>query len=401
MNQEKDELMEDNEDVSFHCDDEDDDDGGLNYNDEEEEIYISPLSFFQEMVIMLHQEYQQQDNLHFRVWESFNRDRHTIQRVCGRWCEVMKSSCRSLTVTRHNIQPLSFFITQFKQLRELEVLGGGYPEDVAKYVSQVLLSQHPTLTSIDLSMVDLSPDTMEDICTSLKKNNIIKSISFESNELGDQGIKDLCDALRDNHSLTSLDLQCCNSDSGLEFIGDLLKGNKSIQILNWSYNPSDYSSVMSLSEGLRKNSVLHSLSLRSCNIEGWGALSLGDTMKINQTIKYLDVSSNDFSDSGISNLSKNLGEHQSLEYLDVSCNAMTFEGLDYLFQSIHSNQTITYLDISRNSMDQDIPFLSEALSTNRTIKTLKFSDSNLTDIHLESLAVGLKSNRSITYLDIS
>ncbi|KYQ92241.1 SH3 domain-containing protein [Tieghemostelium lacteum] len=346
------------------------------------------------------------DGVKFKSWSQYNQERLSLELVCRHWSQILKSTCRSLSMTKHNISSLSKSIMTFRNLRKIELVGGDYPDTIALQIGRLMQMSHPTLESIDFSMTNLTFKHMEMLSESLKMsssaNSIIKSLNFESNEIGDLGVKYICESIQYLTSLQSLDLQVCESADGLTHIGKLLETNNTITDLNWSYNLSDYSSMISLSDGLRVNSSVSKLSLRCCHIEGWGAFSLCDTLKLNQSLKYLDISENDLYDNGANSLSKNLN-YSKLTHLDVSCNAITSEGLNPILNALCTNQTLTYIDLSSNLIESNsiIPMLSEFLKSNHFLQTLKLSNSNLTDSHMEFISNGLLFNKTLTTLDIS
>ncbi|KAF2072213.1 hypothetical protein CYY_006479, partial [Polysphondylium violaceum] len=406
---EEDEEGEDRHDVDFED----------NYYDqeEEEEEFISPFIQGQKEIntllpnsLLINCFYYVvmdgnggREGIKFNQWCSDNIDRVTIQLVCKHWCSVLRTTCRSLSITKTNIKHMTLLSTSFAHLNELEILGGDYNDRVTTYICDILSTPHPTLKSIDMSMVNLDQDNMKEISLALSSNQCkIQSLNLESNSFGDEGIKYLIDSIESNTSLTNLDLQCCESYNGLEYIGKLISKNKTIKNLDWSYNESSYSCVINLSDGLRVNNTIEKLSLRGCHVEGWGALSIGDTLKINQSLKTLDLSENEFGDRGIINIARQLPFNQSLESLDVSCNLISTEGFDSLLESLTLNKTLFILDFSRNALDNSIALHNLQNSIQHCfLKSLYLSECNLIDLHLESISLGLCKNKTIINLDLS
>ncbi|GAM26274.1 hypothetical protein SAMD00019534_094490 [Acytostelium subglobosum LB1] len=350
-------------------------------------------------------------------WRSDNKNRTMIQLVNRRWSLVTKSMCKHLALSRHNMNRyVNLFPTVFNEVTTLEVVSTGdtslsSSNDIATTVATMLraLTKQTSLSCLDLSMNELSFDNVDTIMGAIKDNNIVLSkkltkLNLQSNPLGNDGISALCSIFRAPYTscITELNLQSCDAVDGLELIGEIISKCPTLTTLDWSYNRSDYTSMMALSNGLRATNNIRTLYLKGCDVEGWGALSIGDTLKLNQSLTHIDLSDNFFGDRGINNISTPLVENHSLTHLDVSGNSISVDGFNSIFKSLELNPPLRYLDLSRNSIDSlNLNNLTEAFSKNTTLETLVMSECGLQNHHLDLISMGLKKSRSLTHLDIS
>ncbi|EFA83428.1 hypothetical protein PPL_03575 [Heterostelium album PN500] len=294
-----------------------------------------------------------------------------------------------LTLTSSNLRAcMSTFPWYFQSVNTLEIIVSDiyvFSESIGTLLAS--LDSRSRLTSLDLSMTNLEPEDMTFIVDSLINNQSkpqLKKLNLQSNPLKNEGISLLCKLLDQSNSIQELILQCCEAEDGLELLGDIIgKNNQSLQYLDWSYNPSDYNNVMSLSSGVRLNDILETLLLRGCEIEGSGAYSLGDTVGVNQTLTKLDISDNRFGDGATTNLAKKLALNHSLTHLDISGNGFTCDSFNHLFSALHSHPTLTYLNLSRNDISTlDLINLTDIFQSNKKLDTLVMNDYNhFSNIH--------------------
>ncbi|KAN0018541.1 hypothetical protein ACTFIU_011159 [Dictyostelium citrinum] len=388
-----------------------------------------------------------------KKWDSRNNDRYSLEIVCTTWCSIIKASCRSLILSLNNLEANTFRITHFTYLKKIEIINNtnndsdysdfdddssdddgtkDYSNDdiyfdyfdqkknltyrrkkrilndnsdkIAKCLGTIIKLSLPNLSTLNLSMSNLKERHIQVIKSSLSANRNITKLYLDSCPIGDQGVVYLSEILEENRCIRQLDLQSCGSVNGLEYLGRALSNNNTLEKLIWSYNQSNYTSVMCLSNGLRNDhSQMKSLIMKGCDIEGWGALSLADTLAINKSLKELDLGSNQFGDAGAITLASKLNSHPSLSILDLSSNLISTEGFDKILFSIQSNKTLTNLNLSRNQLDLSIPLtnLTSSLASNNTLTSLNLSECDLQNYHFEQISIALQSNKKLKKLNLS
>ncbi|OHS93337.1 hypothetical protein TRFO_40391 [Tritrichomonas foetus] len=94
--------------------------------------------------------------------------------------------------------------------------------------------------------------------------------------------------------------------------------------------------------------------------------------------------------------------------IDLSSNHMTDEGVKTIFTALRTNRSVTYLNIGsktsvgRNSIGtESIKEISEVLKENKVISELNFSMTELNSINIKGLCPGLLANRTLTHLNLS
>ncbi|KAK5576921.1 hypothetical protein RB653_001858 [Dictyostelium firmibasis] len=386
-----------------------------------------------------------------KTWDSRNEDRFSLEMVCKRWCSIIKASCRSLVLSLNNLEANTFRITHFTYLKKLEIINNvnndsdysdydtSDDEDTKDYSNNDLYYDYfdqrknityrrrkrvpnknsdklarclsttiqlslPNLSTLNLSMSNLKERHIETIKSALASNKNIKKINLDGCPIGDQGVVFLSEILESNNTIRQLDLQSCGSINGLEYLGRAISNNNTLEKLIWSYNQSNYTSVICLSNGLRNNhSQIKSLILRACDIEGWGALSLSDTLAINKSLRELDLGSNQLGDAGAIALASKINSHPSLSILDLSSNLISTEGIDKILLSIQSNKTLTNLNLSRNQLDLSIPLenLTSSLELNKNLISLNLSECDLQNFHFKQISIALQSNKKLKKLNLS
>ncbi|EEU04126.1 leucine-rich repeat-containing protein [Dictyostelium discoideum AX4] len=417
-------------------------------------IHIMQIIFYYTLTLG---EFNSNEETVLKIWDSKNNDRYSLEAVCVTWCSIIKASCRSLILSLNNLEANTFRITHYTYLKKLEIINNinndsdysdfddsddddsdgddnrkDYSNDdiyydyfdqkknmtyrrrkrvlndnsdkIGKCLATIINLSLPNLSTLNLSMTNLKERHVKVIQSSLSCNRNIRKLAFDSCPIGDQGVVYLSDVLESNQCIRQLDLQSCGSVNGLEYLGRALSNNQTLEKLIWSYNQSNYTSVMCLSNGLRNpHSQMKSLIMKGCDIEGWGALSLADTLAINKSLKELDLGSNQFGDAGAITLASKLNSHPSLSILDLSSNLISTEGFDKILFSLESNTTLTNLNLSRNQLDLSIPlnYLTSSLAFNKTLTSLNLSECNLQNSHFIQISIALQSNKKLKKLNLS
>ena len=113
-----------------------------------------------------------------------------------------------------------------------------------------------------------------------------------NNRIGDEGAKALGEALKNNTTLTILDLMCNRiGDEGGQALGEALQNNTALTRLDLERNRISYVGAKALGEGLQKNITLTSLNLGYNQLGEEGAKALAAGLERNMTLTALYLNS--------------------------------------------------------------------------------------------------------------
>ncbi|KAG2229426.1 hypothetical protein INT48_004937 [Thamnidium elegans] len=153
---------------------------------------------------------------------------------------------------------------------------------------------------------------------------------LDNNDLS-QGIEYITQALRRNQSLLTLSMCDCKIDSkGCVLVGEALKYNQHLEIFDMGYNP-----------------------LCSSNMDGINQIR--QALNINRSLKDLRLTDTDIGTEAAIALAECLPENNSLVRLDLSRNPqIKIAGLMAISVSIRMNHTITFIDINIPTDDNEM-----------------------------------------------
>ena len=155
---------------------------------------------------------------------------------------------------------------------------------------------------------------------------------------------------------------------------------------------------------LMVNKQCTELSLNSNNITQRGALILADGLRKNKTLVSLKLNGNQLSDKGVSAIAKILeAANQTLETLDLGSNDITDQGAIDLGAMLKTNTTLTNLDLSMNRLgERGVRYLANALDgDNKGLKRLSLrTNKSITDSSADLLATMIRCNKILDTLDV-
>ncbi|GAA5805982.1 hypothetical protein HPULCUR_011509 [Helicostylum pulchrum] len=153
---------------------------------------------------------------------------------------------------------------------------------------------------------------------------------LDNNDLS-QGIEYITQALRRNQSLLTLSMCDCKIDSkGCVLVGEALKYNQHLEIFDMGYNP-----------------------LCSSNMDG--ITQIRQALNVNRSLKDLRLTDTGIGTEAAIALAECLPENNSLVRLDLSRNPqIEIAGLMAISVSIRMNHTITFIDINIPTDDKEM-----------------------------------------------
>ncbi|KAJ7123492.1 hypothetical protein C8R44DRAFT_620615 [Mycena epipterygia] len=164
------------------------------------------------------------------------------------------------------------------------------------------------------------------------------------------------DALPRVGALRTLDLRGNDLRTGITYIAQVLKRNRTLKVLNLAENKLDVACLVSLAEALKYNSSLETLDLsrNPCSGPGLeGIQSLRTAFTLNTALKRLFLSSTGMGSPGAIALAEFLPESASLLHLDLTENALGVAGVLALSKGLAANFVMRCLDLNIPPGDEE------------------------------------------------
>ena len=264
-------------------------------------------------------------------------------------------------------------------LSSLDLSGTGISDAGVLSLVEVLKTNASSLTSLLLSDIKISHQSLKSIAEVLRVNSTLKDLKFEGNKVGVGGTKLIAESLKANTTLKLLSLSRNNIKAKCgRLFSDSLKVNGTLESLTLAENALGSRGAQLLSEGLRVNTSLRHLDLSWNSIGSEGAESIAETIRVNASLTSLKLKGNNIGDPGANKVSEALKVNDCLEDLNLSLNAIGAAGAESIAEALKSNATLTILDLSLNVIgDNGAQSLCEALKKNATLITLDVSNNNI------------------------
>ncbi|KAJ7241653.1 hypothetical protein C8J57DRAFT_1192532 [Mycena rebaudengoi] len=164
------------------------------------------------------------------------------------------------------------------------------------------------------------------------------------------------DALPRLGALRTLDLRGNDLRTGITYIAQVLKRNRTLKVLNLAENKLDVACLVSLAEALKYNSSLETLDLsrNPCSGPGLeGIQSLRTAFTLNTALKRLFLSSTGMASPGAIALAEFLPESASLLHLDLTENQLGMAGVLALSKGLEANFVMRCLDVNIPPGDEE------------------------------------------------
>ena len=311
-------------------------------------------------------------------------------------------------------------------IRTLKLQNCKIGDDRAKMIGAGL-AENKSLRVLDISgnfipsnigSNDIHSDGAVSIFTSLEHNTSLEELDLSRNRRltqSDSGAVGwaLEKMLVVNSGIQTLTLNSCGvSDNIGKNIGVGLAKNKSLRVLDVSWNGIHSDGAVSIFTSLEHNTSLEELHLsksRELTQSDSGAVgwALEKMLVVNSGIQTLTLNSCGVSDNIGKNIGVGLAKNKSLRVLDISWNGIHSDGAVSIFTSLEHNTSLEELDLSGNrqltqSDSEAVGWALEIMMTgNCKLKVLHLGSCDLTPAVLYHLATGLTHATGITELDIS
>ncbi|KIJ60815.1 hypothetical protein HYDPIDRAFT_31861 [Hydnomerulius pinastri MD-312] len=157
-------------------------------------------------------------------------------------------------------------------------------------------------------------------------------------------------------ALRTLDLRGNDLRTGVSYLAQVLKRNRTLKVLNLSENKLDVQCLVSIAEALKYNLCLETLDLSRNPCSGpslEGIQSLRTAFTLNTALKRLFLSSTHLTSSGAIALAEFLPESRSLLHLDLTLNALDIAGVLALSKGLKGNHVMRCLDLNIPPDDEE------------------------------------------------
>ncbi|KAI8067748.1 hypothetical protein BC940DRAFT_300368 [Gongronella butleri] len=279
-------------------------------------------------------------------------------------------------------QYIAIYIAESRALRSLNLSKTSPDRRAIQYVSRAL--SHTSLQHLNLDQCALKTHHLELLATGVRQSAALTSLSLRFNRLSAQLHLLLPNAYPDealdapwpddNQDTTSKTTRDIDHDGGMP---PLSLKNQGLQRLDLSGNPIHHQ-LGSFCQALYQCRSLQSLSLAQCQIYPHECALMADVLYTNQHLVSLDLSGNPLL-------------------------AGSEEGIQALKTALLRNDTLEELNLADTGLDAEAAItLAEILPMNAVLNRLDLSDNTAISMAgLLALAVSIKMNSSLTFLDIT
>ena len=260
--------------------------GTLNQTDEDAH-HLSPASVDDDAMPMGVIEYLDKKEINLANCDYADKDLEALLPIFEE-----SSSLRVLILRKNNLNledgTIATALSNSKNLHTLCLGDNEIGLEGAKHLTRLLVTNQPTITTLNLCNCRLGDDGANEIADALAKNKSLKSIELCSNFITQEGGVKLFDALIHNETLTTLNLQNnCIGDVAARHLAQTLVTNRSLRNIN----------------------------IGGCKIGDEGAEYIGQALKQPSTLKRLWIHQNLIGDGGAQALLRGLAENFTLEKL--------------------------------------------------------------------------------------
>lgn len=194
---------------------------------------------------------------------------------------------------------------------------------------------------------NISDDIIDNLITLLEKDDIISEVYLQMIAMDNNyKLLELVKALHNNKTLEVLDFSYNpNLSDAIHELLLVLKTDIHLRFLYLTKTSLDFGTIKLLSEALMFNTNLVHLNISNNNIGDKGLECILEALKVNTTLIWLDISDNEITKNSIEKLTETLKYNTSLTTLDISINSIGIEGLDILVNLFNYNNTLVNVNL--------------------------------------------------------
>jgi len=199
-------------------------------------------------------------------------------------------------------------------------------QEAARLISDFSLRHPGIMAATTIAFKDFDNQELLPLGYYLQRNTMaVKLLSFSGKKIGDKGVEILSEGLKVNTSLTELDLRTNGiSFRGVHDLCDVLSCNRTITKLDLSLNNFGSQVGRKLGEFLVNNRTLQKLNLRGNDLGDGGAGLVLNALLTNKTLTDIDLSTNSFGKNQVNLICELSYRNTVLRRLDISYNDFGF-----------------------------------------------------------------------------
>ena len=265
------------------------------------------------------------------------------------------------------------------------------------------------LIEINLSHNEISFESCDTMSSFLGSSNTVVNLNISYNIIGENGIAIIAEGLKKNTSLEIFDVSYCGIGSqGCKYLKTILSCQFSnIKELYLSGNCIQYEGYIHLSQALLSNISLELLDLsynndkkdNKNNLKSFTEFAKG--IERNMSLKTLDLSGNICNEKGIQSLSSALASANHIQSLILHRCKLKSEGVMSLISNINLINSLKILDLSQNDFDKtSFQLFCNLFKHNSSIEQLNLSECSIGNF-LGELSQVLTTNKSLHTLKLS
>ncbi|KAG6848495.1 hypothetical protein H0H93_016526 [Arthromyces matolae] len=238
-----------------------------------------------------------------------------------------------------------------KSLQFLDISQNNLDKKSIEYIVGALpTAPDPGLISLRLDDCALRPAALETLSRAVR-TSCLRNISLRHNRINATGAIALALMIRDYPDTVPLSIGLKGNDlrSGVTYVAQVLKRNRTLKVLNLSENKLDVAGLVSIAEALKYNSCLETLDLSKNPCAGpglEGIQSLRTAFTLNNALKRLFLSSTSLTSAGAIALAEFLPESVSLLHLDLTLNTLDVAAVMALSSGLKANHVMRCLDLN-------------------------------------------------------
>ncbi|XP_072279393.1 NACHT, LRR and PYD domains-containing protein 12-like isoform X2 [Pyxicephalus adspersus] len=327
--------------------------------------------------------------------------------LCQPGCTLQELTLDDCNLSSSSCEILGLAIKGNRSLHKLDMALNKLEDEGVKFLCEGLKDPGCTLRELRLDFSQLTPGCCKYFRSALMTNRSLNTLHMRDNDLQDAGAKILCEALlQPGCTLKELRLHESNiTGSSCEDFRSVLLTNRTLTILDLTYNNLQDSGIKVLCEGLRDpGCTLKELTLLHCEMTQESCEDLRSVLTTNQSLTDLDLTWNNLEDAGVKILCEGLRDPNCiLQGLRLYGCDLSSSSLQEFVSVIRENRSLSKLDLAGNKYeDVGVKPLCEALrQPDCTLQEFRVGYCDLTASCAEEFLAVINTNSSLKELDVS
>ncbi|KAJ8280184.1 hypothetical protein GJAV_G00051550 [Gymnothorax javanicus] len=293
-----------------------------------------------------------------------------------------KQACQKL-----NCKPIARLLTQIQELKELnqrseclDLKGEKLDYKACEALEEIF--KRVQFKVVDLEQTNLDEDGASALFDMIEYYESATHLNISFNKhIGTRGWQAAAHMMRKTSSLQYLDARNTPLlDHSAPFVARALRISGSLAVLHLENAGLSGRPLMLLATALKMNMNLRELYLADNKLNGLqDSAQLGNLLKFNYNIQILDLRNNHIMDSGLAYVCEGLKEQRKgLVTLVLWNNQLTHNGMGYLAAALPCTQSLETLNLGHNSVgNEGVHKLKDGLIGNRSVLRLGLASTKL------------------------